>query len=157
MPFDHTVHHTVKTREGTIAGRTTPYMILSSLEDGQIYVQDGKFYYPGGEPMDDDDVPDWAWDNVKNADNITRESLGFEALPGNDKAIVKRASRGPRVDFEAGSKGNPPMQLGEGAFEKDGKATHVPQGGEEDTAPKPASPSIQAASPPAAKAPVGKK
>jgi hypothetical protein len=153
MPFDHTVSRVVKTREGTMAGNSTPYMILSSLEDGTIYVQDGKFYDPGGLPIDDDDVPDWAWDNVKNTDNATRVSLGFEAKPENDKALVKRALRGPRVDFDAASKGNPPMQLNATgpSGEPADKASPVPQDDEDDEMP-PAKATPAPA--PAAKAPV---
>jgi hypothetical protein len=139
MPFNPNTHNTVKTREGTVPGAVTPHILITS-QWGQMIIQDGQWYDAGGVEVDDEDVPDWAWEAAKGFSADTRESLGLEPITDAPKA--KR----PSINVDAQGSGNPPMQLGAQAAETDGKATPVPQDGEPDPAAKPG-----------AKAPAGKK
>jgi hypothetical protein len=143
MPFNPNTHNVVKTREGTMPAPVTPHILLTS-EHGQMIIQDGQWYDAGGVEVDDEDVPDWAWETAKTFSNETRESLGLEPLGPSDAA--KNVSKRPSINVDQQASGNPPMQLGAQAAETDGKATPVPQDGEPDPAAKPG-----------AKPPAGKK
>jgi hypothetical protein len=128
MPFDPTTHHSVKTREGSVPGRVTPHLLLTS-EEGQIIIQGGEWYTAGGVLIDENDVPDWAWDTAKKLSAETRESLGLEPLPAAQAA--KNVSKQPSINVDQQAQGGTPMQLSKGDFETDGKASPVPQDDED--------------------------
>ncbi len=126
MAFDPTVHHSVKTREGTMPGRVTPYMIIGGLE-GQVYLQNGKFLTPGGEVIPDDEVPEWAWQAVMGLPDVARADIGFEDFPKSKDVKGERAPR-EKVDLDAQLNQPTPKQLNAGDADTDGKASAVPQG-----------------------------
>ena len=85
--------HDLAVVEGrTVINKVTPALSLSSgPQAAQIFIQKGKTYGAGGEPIDLKDVDDWFWDEVEKCTPKLLQSVGFtEKRPR--KAAEKEAA-----------------------------------------------------------------
>lgn len=87
MAFTLEVHQPIH-KDGEVIGiRATPYARLCQ-GDEKVIIQAGEFYGQGGDPIDEDDVPEWVFDAIDKMSLAAQQDLKVKARP---KAVVKKA------------------------------------------------------------------
>jgi hypothetical protein len=75
---DFMTHTVIKVKGGTQVGyNVKPYARFTKMNEGTVVAQDGEFFGAGGNPIDEEKVPEWAHDAVAALPEKTRISLGF--------------------------------------------------------------------------------
>lgn len=62
--------------------RVDHYVCLSSQDpQATVFVQRGQFFDQSGKPMKDDDVPEWAWEQMAKMSPDAKKAVGFTEAP----------------------------------------------------------------------------
>ena len=81
MPsLDLKTHHVTVNKQGEAIGiRVTPYIRLCQGDGPPVFLQNGKFFYEGGEEVPDTDVPDWVEELMKGCSQEQLKATGFRS------------------------------------------------------------------------------
>lgn len=78
--FSLRVHEYVDPKDGSGQKmvRINPYVCLSYRGSFSVYIQGGVFYGAGGDPIDEDDLPDWFWEAAEKLNDRTKKEVGLK-------------------------------------------------------------------------------
>lgn len=78
--------------------RARHYLRISSDGNAPIYLQDGKFWSEGGQPLAADTLPGWFWEQVDKVSDEALRSVRFDrkTMRINTKEPIAQRRRGRR-------------------------------------------------------------
>jgi hypothetical protein len=75
--FKFISHVKVTNRKGDIGYKETPYVRLRQGDHAPVMIQGGVYYEAGGKALDEDKIPDWTKEHVRNMSPDAREAVGL--------------------------------------------------------------------------------
>lgn len=77
IKFDFKAHHKVKTKDGRVGYKETPWIRFKHGEEPPVIVQGGSYFSGGGTPIDEANLPSWVKEEVRKLNPDARESVGL--------------------------------------------------------------------------------
>ncbi len=89
MSFSLKTHEFVARAGVSVLDRVNPYIRLSEGHTPPIFAQAGRFFYEGGQVIEEAELPEWFTTQWASVNPEVKEEAGFEAKPKQER---RRAS-----------------------------------------------------------------
>lgn len=87
MPLSLRTHEYKTVKGRAILTGVKPYVRLSAFDGPPVYVQGGHFFAEGGKQIQEDQLPEWIWDEIEKMSEQARQEVGLSKK--GDQNLIK--------------------------------------------------------------------